>query len=111
MGVLHVPRQNRQPCCFYSDRLGISRRCAQYAEVDRSRQSSGNHRRARTAEQAATAAGAVNGRGPPGVTARSATLPMTENAYDFNNIDGIPGFGTLPPAYDSKPVMPRIGSP
>jgi hypothetical protein len=45
------------------------------------------------------------------VAAPPAALPMTENAYDFNNIDGIPGFGTLPPAYDSKPVMPRIGSP
>ena len=45
------------------------------------------------------------------VAAPPAVLPMTENAYDFNNIDGIPGFGTLPPAYDSRPVMPQIGSP
>jgi len=36
--------------------------------------------------------------------------PLVENAYDFNNIDGIPGFGTLPPTYDSTPVMPKIGS-
>jgi hypothetical protein len=35
---------------------------------------------------------------------------LSENAYDFNNPDGIPGFGTLPPAYDPAPVMPRIGS-
>jgi hypothetical protein len=35
---------------------------------------------------------------------------LAENAYDFNNLDGIPGFGTLPPAYDSTPVMPKIGS-
>jgi hypothetical protein len=35
---------------------------------------------------------------------------LAENAYDFNNIDGIPGFGTLPPTYDSAPVMPKIGS-
>ena len=45
------------------------------------------------------------------IAAPPATLPLAENAYDFNNIDGIPGFGTLPPAYDSRPVMPRIGSP
>ena len=45
------------------------------------------------------------------VIAAPTALPLAENAYDFNNIDGIPGFGTLPPAYDSRPVMPRIGSP
>jgi hypothetical protein len=45
------------------------------------------------------------------IVAPSTALPLAENAYDFNNIDGIPGFGTLPPAYDSRPVMPRIGSP
>ena len=45
------------------------------------------------------------------IAAPPTALPLAENAYDFNNIDGIPGFGTLPPAYDSTPVMPRIGSP
>jgi len=39
-----------------------------------------------------------------------ASPPLVENAYDFNNIDGIPGFGTLPSTYDSRPVMPKIGS-
>jgi hypothetical protein len=39
-----------------------------------------------------------------------AALPMAENAYDFSKIDSSPGFGTLPTAYDSRPVMPRIGS-
>ena len=60
-------------------------------------------------------------RAPSTTTARAASagvvaapptaLPLAENAYDFNNIDGIPGFATLPPAYDSGPVMPRIGNP
>jgi hypothetical protein len=45
------------------------------------------------------------------IAAPPTALPLAENAYDFNNIDGIPGFGTLPPTYDSRPVMPRIGSP
>jgi hypothetical protein len=35
---------------------------------------------------------------------------LSENAYDFTNPDSIPGFGTLPPDYDSSGVMPRIGS-
>jgi hypothetical protein len=35
---------------------------------------------------------------------------LAENAYDFTNPDSIPGFGTLPPDYDSSGVMPRIGS-
>ena len=35
---------------------------------------------------------------------------LAENAYDFTNPDSIPGFGTLPPNYDSSGVMPRIGS-
>jgi len=45
------------------------------------------------------------------IAAPPTALPLAENAYDFNNIDSIPGFGTLPSAYDSRPVMPRIGSP
>ena len=44
------------------------------------------------------------------IAAPPTALPLAENAYDFDNIDGIPGFGTLPLAYDSTPVMPRIGS-
>jgi hypothetical protein len=43
------------------------------------------------------------------VEASPRELPLAENAYDFNKIDSIPGFGTLPPTYDTKPVMPRIG--
>jgi hypothetical protein len=38
------------------------------------------------------------------------TATLSENSYDFGNLDGVPGFGTLPPAYDSTPVMPKIGS-
>ena len=35
---------------------------------------------------------------------------LAENSYDFTNPDSIPGFGTLPPSYDSRRVMPLIGS-
>jgi hypothetical protein len=44
------------------------------------------------------------------IAATPTALPLAENAYDFSNIDSIPGFGTLPTGYDSRPVMPRIGS-
>ena len=54
---------------------------------------------------------AANAASADAIAAAPAALPLAENAYDFNNIDGIPGFGTLPPTYDSRPVMPRIGSP
>lgn len=52
------------------------------------------------------AAGGVTG---PQAVSGAAPL-LAENAYDFNNIDGIPGFATLPPGYDSAAVMPQIGS-
>jgi len=38
-------------------------------------------------------------RNPPG---------LAENAWDFTNPDSIPGFGTLPQNYDSRPVLPRF---
>lgn len=41
--------------------------------------------------------------------AQTSTTPdtaLSENAYDFNKPDSIPGFGTLPPDYDSKAVRP-----
>ena len=38
------------------------------------------------------------------------SILLSENSYDFENPDSIPGFGTLPPDYDSGPVMPRMGS-
>jgi len=38
------------------------------------------------------------------------SILLAENSYDFENPDSIPGFGTLPPDYDSGPVMPRMAS-
>ena len=38
------------------------------------------------------------------------SILLAENSYDFENPDSIPGFGTLPPDYESGPVMPRMGS-
>lgn len=40
------------------------------------------------------------------VPANPPEAALTENAYDFNNPDSIPGFGTLPPDYDAAAVMP-----
>lgn len=37
-------------------------------------------------------------------------VPLAENAYDFNNPDSIPGFGTLPPNYDTSRLIPRMAS-
>ena|SRR5437764_537851 len=33
---------------------------------------------------------------------------LSENAWDFGNPDSIPGFGTLPQGYDSRPLLPRF---
>src|SRR5437016_2294902 len=33
---------------------------------------------------------------------------LSENSWDFGNPDSIPGFGTLPRGYDSRPVLPRL---
>ena len=38
----------------------------------------------------------------------SGSTALSENAWDFSRPDLIPGFGTLPPNYDSAPVMPQI---
>jgi hypothetical protein len=38
----------------------------------------------------------------------SGSSALSENAWDFTKPDSIPGFGALPPSYDSAPVMPQI---
>jgi len=47
-----------------------------------------------------------------GVPARAADAEngsaLLENAWDFTRPDSIPGFGSLPFGYDSRPVMPQI---
>ena len=47
-----------------------------------------------------------------GAPARAAdaesSAALFENAWDFTRPDSIPGFGSLPFGYDSRPVMPQI---
>jgi hypothetical protein len=47
-----------------------------------------------------------------GVPARAADAEngsaLLENGWDFTRPDSIPGFGSLPFGYDSRPVMPQI---
>ena len=47
-----------------------------------------------------------------GVPARGADAEngsaLLENGWDFTRPDSIPGFGSLPFGYDSRPVMPQI---
>ena len=42
------------------------------------------------------------------VNVESGSIALSENAWDFTKPDSIPGFGSLPPSYDSGPVMPQI---
>ena len=40
--------------------------------------------------------------------AENSSTALSENAWDFSKPDSIPGFGSLPSGYDSRPVMPQI---
>jgi len=40
--------------------------------------------------------------------AENGATALFENAWDFSKPDSIPGFGSLPSGYDSRPVMPQI---
>ena len=40
--------------------------------------------------------------------AENSSAALSENAWDFTRPDSIPGFGSLPFGYDSRPVMPQI---
>lgn len=33
---------------------------------------------------------------------------LSENSWDFTNPNSVPGFGALPPSYDSRSVLPRF---
>ena len=44
--------------------------------------------------------------GVPGRAADAESL--LENAWDFTRPESIPGFGSLPFGYDSRPLMPQI---
>ena len=35
---------------------------------------------------------------------------LAENSWDFEHLDSIPGFGTLPQSYDVRPVLPRFSA-
>ena len=39
-----------------------------------------------------------------------ALLSLTENSWDFTKPDSIPGFGTLPPNYDARAILPKSSS-
>lgn len=46
---------------------------------------------------------------PIGIGETSRNLPgLSENSWDFTNPDSIPGFGTLPHGYDTRPFLPRF---
>jgi hypothetical protein len=40
--------------------------------------------------------------------AENGSTILSENAWDFSKPDSIPGFGTLPPSYNARPVMPQM---
>jgi len=40
--------------------------------------------------------------------AENGSTALSENAWDFTRPDSIPGFGSLPFGYDSRPVMSQI---
>ena len=33
---------------------------------------------------------------------------LSENSWDFTKPESIPGFGPLPPGYDTRPLLPRF---